>query len=188
MGVHRSPRQGWPHPDGGGPHLGQAGHRNLDHCGQHRQSKLLRPLSKSGKIVGDELGDWAIWSIVEQSSKQMGIEHFGAHDLRRTCAKLRRKNGGDLEQIKFCSVARRIRPREGYLGPKEISASGGTPKSEYIALTISSAVSAISGSFKASRKVGWPIPRSSASFPSTSLSPALNFAVMMASRIAWAAT
>lgn len=30
-------------------------------------------------------------------------EHFGAHDLRRTCAKLCRKSGGDLEQIKFLS-------------------------------------------------------------------------------------
>jgi hypothetical protein len=29
------------------------------------------------------------------------IEHFAARDLRRACAKLRRKNGGDLEQIKF---------------------------------------------------------------------------------------
>jgi len=43
--------------------------------------RLLRPISKSGKILGDELGDWAIWSVVEQSSKQIGIEHFGAHDL-----------------------------------------------------------------------------------------------------------
>jgi hypothetical protein len=30
--------------------------------------------SKSGKILGDELGDWAIWSVVEQSSKQTGID------------------------------------------------------------------------------------------------------------------
>src|SRR5580698_837964 len=65
------------------------------------KGRLLRPLSKSGKILGDELGDWAVWSVVEQSSKQIGIEHFGAHDLRRTCAKLCRKNGGGMEQIKF---------------------------------------------------------------------------------------
>jgi integrase len=50
--------------------------------------RLLRSVSKSGKVNGDKLSDWAIWSIVEQSSKQIGIEHFGAHDLRRTCAKL----------------------------------------------------------------------------------------------------
>jgi integrase len=65
------------------------------------KGRLLRPLSKSGKVIGDELGDWAIWSVVEQSANEIGIEHFGAHDLRRTCAKLCRKNGGDLEQIKF---------------------------------------------------------------------------------------
>jgi integrase len=63
--------------------------------------RLLRSVSKSGKINGDSLNDWVVWSVVEQSSKQIGIEHFAAHDLRRTCAKLCRKNGGDLEQIKF---------------------------------------------------------------------------------------
>jgi integrase len=78
--------------------------------------RLLRPVSKSGKILRDELGDWAIWSIVEQSSKQIGIEHFGAHDLRRTCAKLCRKNGGDLEQIKFLLGHSSIQTTERYLG------------------------------------------------------------------------
>jgi hypothetical protein len=29
--------------------------------------RLLRPLSKSGKLIGDALGDWAVWSVVEQS-------------------------------------------------------------------------------------------------------------------------
>jgi len=50
------------------------------------------------------------------SSKQIGIEHFGAHDLRRTCAKLCRKNGGDLEQIKFLLGHSSIQTTERYLG------------------------------------------------------------------------
>jgi integrase len=83
------------------------------------KGRLLRPLSKSGKILGDELGDWAIWSVVEQSSKQIGIEHFGAHDLRRTCAKLCRKNGGDLEQIKFLLGHSSIQTTERYLGSEQ---------------------------------------------------------------------
>src|ERR1700723_3050328 len=62
--------------------------------------RLLRSVSKGGK-VGESLSDWAVWSLVEQSSKQIGIKHFGAHDLRRTCATLCPKNGGDLEKIKF---------------------------------------------------------------------------------------
>jgi integrase len=83
------------------------------------KGRLLRPLSKSAKILGEELGDWAIWSVVEQSSKQIGIEHFGAHDLRRTCAKLCRKNGGDLEQIKFLLGHSSIQTTERYLGSEQ---------------------------------------------------------------------
>jgi integrase len=78
--------------------------------------RLLRPLSKSGKLIGDELGDWAIWSVVQQSANEIGIEHFGAHDLRRTCAKLCRKNGGELEQIKFLLGHGSIQTTERYLG------------------------------------------------------------------------
>jgi Phage integrase family len=81
--------------------------------------RLLRPLSKSGRILGEELGDWAIWSVVEASAKDIGIEHFGAHDLGRTCAKLCRKNGGDLEQIKFLLGHSSIQTTERYLGSEQ---------------------------------------------------------------------
>ena len=81
--------------------------------------RLLRPLSKAGKLIGDELGDWAIWSVVEQCAKEIGIEHFGAHDLRRTCAKLCRKNGGDLEQIKFLLGHASIQTTVRYLGSEQ---------------------------------------------------------------------
>jgi len=81
-----------------------------------KDGRLLRSVSKSGKVNRDTLSDWAVWSIVEHSSKQIGIEYFGAHDLRRTCAKLCRKNGGDLEQIKFLLGHSSIQTTERYLG------------------------------------------------------------------------
>jgi integrase len=84
-----------------------------------KDGRLLRPLSKSGRILGEELGDWAIWSVVEASAKEIGIEHFGAHDLRRTCAKQCRKNGGDLEQIKFLLGHSSIQTTERYLGSQQ---------------------------------------------------------------------
>jgi len=84
--------------------------------------RLLRSVSKSGKVNRESLSDWAVWSVVEQSSRQIGIERFGAHDLRRTCAKLCRKNGGDLEQIKFLLGHSSIQTTERYLGSdQEIS-------------------------------------------------------------------
>jgi integrase len=83
------------------------------------KGRLLRSVSKSGKVNRDTLSDWAVWSVVEQSSQQIGIEHFGAHDLRRTCAKLCRKNGGDLEQIKFLLGHSSIQTTERYLGSEQ---------------------------------------------------------------------
>jgi integrase len=80
--------------------------------------RLLRSISKGGKI-GDTLSDWAVWSVVERSAKEIGIERFGAHDLRRTCAKLCRKAGGDLEQIKFLLGHSSIQTTERYLGSEQ---------------------------------------------------------------------
>src|SRR5260370_25173510 len=57
-------------------------------AGKIEDGPPLPPLSKSGKLIGDELGDWAIWSVVEQSAKQIGIEHFREHDLHPTRTKL----------------------------------------------------------------------------------------------------
>ena len=82
------------------------------------EGPLLRRIRKGGK-VGASLSDWAIWSVVEQSAKQIGIERFGAHDLRRTCAKLCRKSGGDLEQIQFLLGHSSIQTTERYLGSEQ---------------------------------------------------------------------
>ncbi len=79
---------------------------------------LLRSVNKAGK-VGESLSDWAVWAVVTESAKQIGIERFGAHDLRRTCAKLCRKAGGDLEQIKFLLGHSSIQTTERYLGSEQ---------------------------------------------------------------------
>ena len=82
------------------------------------EGPLLRSVNKVGK-VGESLSDWAIWAVVTESARQIGIEHFGAHDLRRTCAKLCRKAGGDLEQIKFLLGHSSIQTTEHYLGSEQ---------------------------------------------------------------------
>ena len=87
--------------------------------GNVEDGRLLRPVLKGGKVKGESLTDWSIWSVVERSAKQIGIERFGARDLRRTCAKLCRKNGGDLEQIKFLLGHSSIQTTERYLGSEQ---------------------------------------------------------------------
>lgn len=87
-------------------------------AGSVEKGPLLRSVSKGGK-VGESLSDWAIWSVVTEAAKEIGIERFGAHDLRRTCAKLCRKAGGDLEQIKFLLGHSSIQTTERYLGSEQ---------------------------------------------------------------------
>lgn len=82
------------------------------------EGPLFRSIRKGGK-VGDSLSDWAVWAVVTDAAKEIGIENFGAHDLRRTCAKLCRKAGGDLEQIKFLLGHSSIQTTERYLGSKQ---------------------------------------------------------------------
>ena len=88
-------------------------------AGNVEDGRLLRPVLKGGKVKGETLTDWSIWSVVERSAKEIGIERFGAHDLRRTCAKLCRKSGGDLEQIKFLLGHSSIQTTERYLGSQQ---------------------------------------------------------------------
>lgn len=80
--------------------------------------RLLRRIGKGGK-VGEDLSDWAVWDIVQRSAQEIGIERFGAHDLRRTCAKLCRKAAGDLEEIKFLLGHSSIQTTERYLGSEQ---------------------------------------------------------------------
>jgi integrase len=61
-------------------------------------------------------GTPAVWKIVLHYAQQVGIERLAPHDLRRTCAKLCRKSGGDLEQIQFLLGHSSIQTTEKYLG------------------------------------------------------------------------
>ncbi len=87
-------------------------------AGKIEGGPLLRSIAKGGK-VGNSLSDWAIWAVVTEAAKELGMENFGAHDLRRTCAKLCRKAGGDLEQIKFLLGHSSIQTTERYLGSEQ---------------------------------------------------------------------
>jgi site-specific recombinase XerD len=61
----------------------------------HSAGRLLRPVSKGGRVVGEELSDWAVWSVVETSAKAIGIERFrrprSAPHLRETLPQERRR-------------------------------------------------------------------------------------------------
>jgi integrase len=84
-----------------------------------KPGQLLRPIQRGGKINGEFLWNWTVWSVVEQAAKEIGSNISKAHDLRRTCAKLCRKADGDLKQIKFLLGHSSIHTTERYLGSEQ---------------------------------------------------------------------
>jgi integrase len=79
---------------------------------------VFRRLSKSGRVLPGKLNGWAVWDLVVTSAGAIGIEHLGAHDMRRTCARLCRKKGVSSSRINFCLGTHQSRRR------RRISAAG----------------------------------------------------------------
>jgi len=84
-----------------------------------REGRLLVRIGKGGRIRGETFGDRAIWSVVEQAAKQIGIERFGATTCNGPVPSSAARGGGHLEQIKFLLGHSSIQTTEGYLGAEQ---------------------------------------------------------------------
>lgn len=77
--------------------------------------RVFRCVEKAGQVYGDQLSEKAIYRVVEQFARDIA-PGIGPHDLRRTCAKLCRAEGGELEQIQILLGHASIQTTERYLG------------------------------------------------------------------------
>ncbi len=59
--------------------------------------KLFRKLSSAGKPWGDGVTEKLVWHVVKEFVPRIGNDRIAPHDLRRTCARLCRAAGGELE-------------------------------------------------------------------------------------------
>ena len=57
------------------------------------RGKIFRRVTKIGRILGEGMTEKAVWHIVKDSAKQIGLEKLAPHDLRRTCPTLPRRRG-----------------------------------------------------------------------------------------------
>jgi transposase-like protein len=76
--------------------------RWLDESGI-REGPLFRTLRKGGRLDPEAkpVSEDLIYTLVRKAGAAIGHPELTPHDLRRTCAKLCRKAGGDLEQIQL---------------------------------------------------------------------------------------
>ncbi|MBI2186095.1 MAG: site-specific integrase [Acidobacteria bacterium] len=83
------------------------------------EGRVFRAINKAGRIWGDGMSPKALWDVVRAAAARAGIEKLAPHDLRRTCARLCRLAGGELDQIQFLLGHVSVQTTERYLGCKQ---------------------------------------------------------------------
>jgi integrase/recombinase XerD len=84
-----------------------------------RDGKVFRAVDKKDRIWGQGITAKVVWWVVLHYAKQVGVKNLAPHDLRRTCAKLCRAAGGELEQIQLLLGHASVQTTEQYLGTKQ---------------------------------------------------------------------
>jgi len=82
------------------------------------EGRLLRSLNRHGRLTGGSVSPQAVLAAVALYGCRLGLK-LKPHDLRRTCAKLCRAGGGELEQIQLLLGHASIRTTERYLGTRQ---------------------------------------------------------------------
>jgi len=83
------------------------------------EGALFRSIHRTGWVWGTGMTAKVLWEIVREAASRAGIEKFAPHDLRRSCARLCRLAGGELDQIQFLLGHVSIQTTERYLGYKQ---------------------------------------------------------------------
>jgi len=85
-----------------------------DLVGQRYRSTTLY-----GTFLAEGMTVKAVWHIMKESARSIGVAKLAPHDLRRTCARLCHASGGELEQIQFLLGHVSVQTTERYLGCKQ---------------------------------------------------------------------
>ena len=83
------------------------------------EGQLFRAVNRADQVIGVRLGEKVIWQMIQQYAAAVGVPGIARHDLRRTCAKLCRAAGGELEQIQLLLGHASVQTTERYLGTKQ---------------------------------------------------------------------
>ena len=83
------------------------------------EGHVFRPVSRGDLVHGDRLSEKVVWQLLRQYATAAGVPGTAPHDLRRSCAKMCRAAGGELEQIQMLLGHASVQTTERYLGTKQ---------------------------------------------------------------------
>jgi site-specific recombinase XerD len=81
--------------------------------------RLFRPIHRGDKVCGLRISEKVIWQLLQPYAAAAGFPGVAPHDLRRSCAKMCRSAGGELEQIQLLLGHSSVQTTERYLGTKQ---------------------------------------------------------------------
>jgi site-specific recombinase XerD len=80
---------------------------------------VFRPVNRAGQASPVGLSEKVVWQLLQGYATAAGVAGIAPHDLRRTCAKMCRAAGGELEQIQLLLGHASVQTTERYLGTKQ---------------------------------------------------------------------
>jgi integrase len=80
---------------------------------------VFRPVNRAGRPQCVGLSEKVVWQLLQGYATAAGVPGIAPHDLRRSCAKMCRASGGELEQIQLLLGHASVQTTERYLGTKQ---------------------------------------------------------------------
>jgi site-specific recombinase XerD len=80
---------------------------------------LFRPVNRGDEVRGSRMSEKVVWQLLQPYALAAGLAGIAPHDLRRSCAKMCRAAGGELEQIQLLLGHSSVQTTERYLGTKQ---------------------------------------------------------------------
>jgi integrase len=81
--------------------------------------QVFRPVNRGDQVQGTALSEKVVWQLLQPYAVATSVAGIAPHDLRRSCAKLCRAAGGELEQIQMLLGHASIQTTERCLGTKQ---------------------------------------------------------------------
>jgi integrase len=81
---------------------------------------VFRPVNRGDQFCGERFSEKVIWQFLRLCEEAAGVPGILPHDARRTCAKLYRAAGGELEQIQLMLGRASVQTLSGTWGPNRI--------------------------------------------------------------------
>ena len=80
---------------------------------------VFRSVNRAGQIRETVLSEKVVWQLIRPYAEAASVAGIAPHDCRRTCAKLCRAAGAELEQVQMLLGHASVQTTERYLGTKQ---------------------------------------------------------------------